>query len=485
VWEPITNLPDDWPSLTDHGVARLREDWEARREVLPAVVLKDFRQRLARRWAIETGIIERLYDLDRGTTELLVERGFDAALIRAGATDVDPEWLAGVLEDHRAGLEMVFDIIVRGRPLSVSFVKELHALLTRGQAETEAMDQFGHRLRVPLEHGRFKSRPNNPRRPDGTVHEYCPPEQVDSEMERLLAWHEAHCGVPPEVEAAWMHHRFAQIHPFQDGNGRVARALASHVLIVGGGFPFIVDRDERGTYLDALEAADAGDLAPLAERVAGQQQAALGRALTLLADAEADHQRLDQALQSALRQLTSRDEGRDPAWEHARATAQELRDHAEGALIQLRDVLLRDVLPHLPGASVFTGAGGPQDERAHWFRFQVTGVSGALDYFANLDAFHAWARLRIDHGEQRTELLVSFHGYGRAWGGTIAATVGFSQSVTDPEEGRQHERTVPLVARPFVVSFRDARADLEARFDTWLEEALVAGIERWRRGLGE
>jgi len=23
---------------------------------------------------------------------------------------------------------------------------------------------------------------------------------------------------PPEIEAAWLHHRFTQIHPFQDGN---------------------------------------------------------------------------------------------------------------------------------------------------------------------------------------------------------------------------------------------------------------------------
>ena len=42
------------------------------------------------------------------------------------------------------------------------------------------------------------------------------------------------CGVPLEVEAAWLHHRFTQIHPFEDGNGRVARALASLVFIPDG-----------------------------------------------------------------------------------------------------------------------------------------------------------------------------------------------------------------------------------------------------------
>lgn len=69
--------------------------------------------------------------------------------------------------------------------------------------------------------------------------------------------------VPPEVEAAWLHQRFAQIHPFQDGNGRVARALASLVFLRAGWFPLVVHRDDRGEYIDCLEQADSGDLSAL------------------------------------------------------------------------------------------------------------------------------------------------------------------------------------------------------------------------------
>ena len=68
----------------------------------------------------------------------------------------------------------------------------------------------------------------------------------------------------PEVSAAWLHHRFIQIHPFQDGNGRVARSLASLVFIRAGGFPMTI-RDagnEREKYIDSLEAADKGNLQP-------------------------------------------------------------------------------------------------------------------------------------------------------------------------------------------------------------------------------
>ncbi|MDE3194864.1 MAG: Fic family protein [Acidobacteriota bacterium] len=79
------------------------------------------------------------------------------------------------------------------------------------------------------------------------MHEYCPPEHVASEMDALIAMHteQTSRGVQPYVEAAWLHHAFTQIHPFQDGNGRVARALAALVLIRAGYFPFVVTRDER------------------------------------------------------------------------------------------------------------------------------------------------------------------------------------------------------------------------------------------------
>jgi Fic family protein len=47
---------------------------------------------------------------------------------------------------------------------------------------------------------------------------------VAAEMDKLVELHREHraAGVAPEVESAWLHHRFTQIHPFQDGNGRVA-----------------------------------------------------------------------------------------------------------------------------------------------------------------------------------------------------------------------------------------------------------------------
>src|SRR5262249_28691559 len=158
--------------------------------------------------------------------------------------------------------------------------------------------------------GKYKERPNNPKKPDGSMHQYCPPEQVDSEMERLLSLHEKHekKDVPVEVEAAWLHHRFTQIHPYQDGNGRVARALASLLFIKAGWFPVVVTRDDRARYIDALEVADGHDLRPFISVVVDIQKRALFQSSQAAADIQTP-QTVDQAIATARRLLTGSGKG--------------------------------------------------------------------------------------------------------------------------------------------------------------------------------
>jgi Fic family protein len=67
--------------------------------------------------------------------------------------------------------------------------------------------------------------------------------------------------------AAWLHHRFVQIHPFVDGNGRVARLLLNLALLRGG-YPFTtIRRVDRKKYYAALHRADNGDLTRFANFV--------------------------------------------------------------------------------------------------------------------------------------------------------------------------------------------------------------------------
>jgi len=214
--------------------------------------LADFNQRLIRRLSVETGILERLYDLDRGTTEALVAHGFAEELVTRSNTNIEPSRLIDLLRDQEAAIQLVIDCIAKKRDLTKGLIHELHAILTRHQETTTGVDRFGRRMEIPLLKGKYKEQPNNPKRPDGNVHEYCPPIHVDSEMGKLIEWHSTYSDDDPIIVAAWIHHRFTQIHPYQDGNGRVARALTTMMLLRADLLPLVIDRDLRVEYINAL-----------------------------------------------------------------------------------------------------------------------------------------------------------------------------------------------------------------------------------------
>ena len=83
-------------------------------------------------------------------------------------------------------------------------------------------------------------------------------------MVRLLGWwaDEGH-REEPVLAAALLHLWFETVHPFEDGNGRIGRALADLALARDGVRAFSLSRqilEERSAYYQALEHAQGGDL---------------------------------------------------------------------------------------------------------------------------------------------------------------------------------------------------------------------------------
>ncbi len=75
-------------------------------------------------------------------------------------------------------------------------------------------------------------------------------------------------GGHPIERLAEIHAGFEQVHPFLDGNGRTGRLLLNLVLARLGYAPAIIQKRERPRYLQALRAADSGNVGPLAELIA-------------------------------------------------------------------------------------------------------------------------------------------------------------------------------------------------------------------------
>ncbi|MDQ2875401.1 MAG: Fic family protein [Actinomycetota bacterium] len=150
-----------------------------------------------------------------------------------------------VIRSQYEALEYLADLAREEKiHLSVRVIRELHKIITRQQATYEARDQFGRVVQSPLRHGEWKDHDNHVIRADGSTLEYCPPLHVQSEMEQLVQFYEEAVSAHPLVRSAWLHHRFIQVHPFQGGNGRVARALTLLVLLGARYAPLVVDRRE-------------------------------------------------------------------------------------------------------------------------------------------------------------------------------------------------------------------------------------------------
>ena len=82
-----------------------------------------------------------------------------------------------------------------------------------------------------------------------------PPEAVTDAMSALLELLESE--PKPMVRAVLGHWLFGFIHPYMDGNGRMARFLMN-LMLAAGGYPWtIVRTTRRKEYLDALESASA------------------------------------------------------------------------------------------------------------------------------------------------------------------------------------------------------------------------------------
>lgn len=90
--------------------------------------------------------------------------------------------------------------------------------------------------------------------------------RLDGEMARFLAWFEGENATDPVLKAAIAHLWFVTIHPFDDGNGRIARAIADMALARSEGsaqrfYSMSAQiRAERGDYYDILESTQKGDL---------------------------------------------------------------------------------------------------------------------------------------------------------------------------------------------------------------------------------
>lgn len=207
--------------------------------------------------AFDTGALEGLYSTDRGLTFTVATQ---AATWEREVVARDSEALE-LFKAQLAAFELVLDMATERFPeVTQAWIRRLHEEVTAAQGTYVVHTPVGSQEQ-PLPKGEYKKFPNHVRGSDGTIHAYAPVEQTQSEMERLVdevstpGFADAH----PIIQASYLHYALAAIHPFADGNGRVARAAASAYTYRAASVPLVVQAHEKDKYLRALAEADAGD----------------------------------------------------------------------------------------------------------------------------------------------------------------------------------------------------------------------------------
>lgn len=487
-WQPIQDLPDNWEDLANTELPPLVTVWNEQAERLrDSGEFKNFMEKLRREIAIETGIIERLYTLDYGITRLLIEQGINESLIPHGATDRPVGQVIALIQDQEAAVEGLFDFVGGQRSLSNFYIKQLHQLLTQNQRSTEALIQStGEIISVPLISGDWKQRPNNPVRQDGSVYEYCPPEQVASEMDRLITLHHQHTEltVPPEIEAAWLHHRFTQIHPFQDGNGRVARCLASLVFIQAGWFPLVLTRDNRAVYIGASEKADAGDLSDMINLFAKSQKQAFIRSLGLSEQILTEARRAQVVIASIADKLKQNlSASIQERCQQVENYAEELFDLAFERFQDISEDIKLSLQSLVGNPQIFVVQSPTDGSKSHYHRYQIVETAKQLDYFANIRPYHKWIQLVIALEASTTIILLSFHVLGHEYRGLLVCSA-CAYHKDDTEEGESNINDIQsLTDSLFQFSYADSRDRIVDRFKQLLEDIVVTGLEYWNKSI--
>lgn len=121
--------------------------------------------------------------------------------------------------------------------LTEKFIKHLHLLLKSGTSHSRK-DWF--------EVGDYKRLPN-----EVGGQETCPPEDVHKELKTLLTDY-YHNRQQTFENILNFHVRFEQIHPFQDGNGRVGRLLMFKECLANNIVPFIITDELKMYYYRGL-----------------------------------------------------------------------------------------------------------------------------------------------------------------------------------------------------------------------------------------
>ncbi len=216
-------------------------------------------QKLRLDWNYHSNAIEG-NQLDYGETVAFLMHGITAK----GKTLKDHLDIKG----HNEAIQLLLSIVKDERGFSEADIRTLHKMILVEPYETNAVTAEGLPTKKQILLGEYKKMPNSVKTRTGEMHYYASPEETPIKMRELMDWYNEakdNSAVHPLVLAAVFHHEFVAIHPFDDGNGRMARILMNLILLQKNFPVVVVKKDDRNGYYGVLSQADNGLYLPLVQ----------------------------------------------------------------------------------------------------------------------------------------------------------------------------------------------------------------------------
>lgn len=213
------------------------------------------REMLSRRFTIDFNYNSNHIEgntLTYGQTEILLM--FGKIVGEADVRDVHEMTASNV------GLKMMKEeALLKETPLTQQIIRTLHKTLLREDYTVYRTLPGGVQTSYVIHAGQYKTRPNSVITRYGDQFEYATPEETPALMSDLVDWYndaERSGKFTPIELAAIFHYRYIRIHPFEDGNGRIARLMVNYIL-TRHDYPMIVVRSrKKKDYLEALHRTD-------------------------------------------------------------------------------------------------------------------------------------------------------------------------------------------------------------------------------------
>ena len=403
-----------------------------------------------------------------------------------GRGTLDGDTLA-IINDQYDALEYVTEMAQDDKELTVQFIRELHQIITRHQATYEAIDSLGRSSHPALNHGVWKQGLNYLVRPDGTRLECTPPERVQDQIETLVRYFNEARTTHPLVRAAWLHHSFACIHPFEDGNGRVGRALVLLDVLRAHFAPLVVGRDDREQYLSAMDRANEGDLDALIIEFAELERRAMVRQFQAPLTAFEGLGVLEVAKASSIKLADFQGAARRERAKDFAKLADRLAERMQGKLGGLGRELAAIFKKNDPRASAWTTNGDPGTPQAGHWHGQLVKLAKRHDFYANLAEGSWWVTLNLKLLDEQMRFLIAIVRVGAGDTG-IGAVIVQAERLFQEEGTEDGPRAYEWLFQPesrdqVPFTYEGNIDDVWLDVEQLLDRALAATVAEFTRNL--